>query len=167
MIMQKQDWRMLEDLIGRKARKIMVPVRKESVSSPVEAVIALGENDGLLIDSCARIQGPLETPIKYPQLRLRYVSPLPEYPRGETIDLSEHGEIIRRFQILNEELFTQDEIASFTKAIHIDFSGERDITIARNTFRDPSLNIYEYEEDGDWMDNVAVDPNAIRKLLSL
>lgn len=165
MIMQMQDWRMLEDLIGKKARKIMVPVTRESVSSPVEAVIALGEDDGLLIDSCARRQGPTETPIKYPQLRLRYVSPLPVYPRGETINLSDTGEIIRRVQILNEELFTQDEIAFFTKAIHIDFSGDRDITIARNTFRDPSLRIYEQE--GDWTEGVTIDPNAVQKLLSL
>lgn len=165
MIMQTQDWRLLENLIGKKARKIMVPVKRGLVSSPVEAVIALGENDGLLIDSCARRQGPLETPVKYPQLRLRYVSPLPVYPRGETIDLSETGEIIRRVQILNEELFTPDEIASFTKAIHIDFSGNRDITIARNTFREPSLRIYEQE--GDWTQGVAIDPNAVQKLHSL
>lgn len=165
MIMQIQDWNLLRDLIGRKARRILVPVQSGSVSSPVEAVIALDDNKGLLIDSCARRQGPLETPVKYPQLRLRYVSPLPEYPRGETIDLSDSGEIIRRVQILNEEIFTPEDNAAFTKAIHIDFSGNRDITIARNSFREPSLRIFEQEEN--WQEGVAVSADGRQNCLSL
>lgn len=155
MIMQNREWNILRHLIGKKATKIIVPETADTVN-PVEAIIALDEKTGLVIDSCAQKQAPLETGDKYPQLRLRFVSPLPKYKKEQTIDLSDHGEIVRRIEILNEEIFSTEERAMFTKAIHIDFTGDREITIARNTFKEPSLKVFEAKND--WVGDVEKSP---------
>ncbi len=54
MILSAEEMRLLEGLVGRKAEKILVPVPKDSLTKPVETVLVLNKNKGILIDSCYR-----------------------------------------------------------------------------------------------------------------
>lgn len=61
MILSGEEMHLLEGLIGRKAEKVLVPVPRESVSKPVEIVLVLNKNKGVLIDSCYRPQKAIDS----------------------------------------------------------------------------------------------------------
>lgn len=143
MILSGEEMHLLEGLIGRKAEKVLVPVPRESVSKPVEIVLVLNKNKGVLIDSCYRPQKAIETPVGYPQMRVRLIDEIPEYANGEVIELSNYGEIVRSVQVMSEQVLTTQDTACYTKAVHIEFTGQREITVTRETFRSPALNVYE------------------------
>ncbi len=102
-------------------------------------------DSGLLIDSCYRAQKPIETPAHYPQLRVRLIQDIPNYINGSSIDLSEEGEIVRAIEVISEDVQTSEDTASYTKSIRIEFTGAREVTISRETFRSPCLAVYEKE----------------------
>lgn len=143
MILSGEEMQLLEGLVGRKAEKVLVPIRKDSVSKPVETVLVLNDKQGLLIDSCYRKQKAVETPIGYPQMRVRLIDEIPTYANGDVIELSDSGEIVRSVHVTSEQVLTSEDTACYTKAVHIEFTGKREVTITRETFRSPSLSIYE------------------------
>lgn len=157
MRLSRDELDLLGNLIGRKAERILIPMPRESLTKPVETVVVLSKGKGLLIDSCYRSQTPVETPKNYPQMRVRMINTIPDYPNGEVIELSEFGgEIIASVEVTTESVLTSRDSACYTKAVHIEFSGKREVTITRETYRTPSLSIYERPE------GVPVDfePNA-------
>lgn len=143
MILSGEEMQLLEGLVGRKAEKVLVPIRKDSVSKPVETVLVLNEKQGVLIDSCYRQPKAVETPLGYPQMRIRLIEEIPSYANGDVIELSDSGEIVRSVHVTSEQVLTDEDTACYTKAVHIEFTGKREVTITRETFRSPSLNIYE------------------------
>ncbi|WP_230225823.1 hypothetical protein [Allobaculum mucilyticum] len=144
MKLSQEEMRLLSDLIGSKAERVIYPIPSSSLSKPVETVLVLAPDKGILIDSCYRSQNSVETPVSYPQMRVRMINTIPEYPNGQAIDLNEFGgEIIASIEVTNESILTATENASYTKAVHIEFSGAREVTITRETYRTPSLEIYE------------------------
>ena len=165
MVIRGYEWGILRDLIGKKAEALVVPTAPNSVSDPVEAILVLSDHKGVLFDSCSRNQKPTETMVNYPQMRVRIIDEVPEYRMGQRIALNEQGEIIQRVEIVNEEFVSPNDFVDYTKAIHIEFSGDRDVTITREIFRNPSLQIYEKR---NWMDDVQVSgPYGILQLMSL
>ncbi len=166
MFIRGYEWGILHNLIGKKAQTVILPEWDEDENSN-QAVLVLSDEQGIVIDSCFREQAPTETIGDYPQLRVRVIDSVPEEMRmkGKKIDLNEYGEIIRTVKIVNEEVDSPKDIARYTKAIHIEFSGDRDITITRETFRSPLLRVFE---KGDWECEVINqrDPYASRQVLS-
>lgn len=143
MKIEKQERDILTGLIGKTVRSIVIPTPEDSVMPPVSAILVVPNHPNVLIDSCARLQSPTETGVNYPQMRVRLIDDMPEYANGRTIDLSEYGEVVCGLQITDEEISSGRDVASYTKALHIDFTGGRDVTITRETFRNPYLQIYE------------------------
>lgn len=143
MRLSGEEVHLLEGLIGRKAEKVIVPLPRGSVSKPVETVLVLSKNKGVLIDSCYRAQKAVETPDGYPQMRVRLIDEIPHYANGEAIELSDTGEIVRSVEITNEQVSTRQDTAYYTKSVRIEFTGQREITITRENFRSPSLHIYD------------------------
>ncbi|MCF0245480.1 MAG: hypothetical protein HUJ55_01500 [Ileibacterium sp.] len=165
MVIHGYEWGILRDLIGKKAEAVIVPTAANSVSDPVEAILVLSDHKGILFDSCSRKQKPTETMVNYPQMRVRVIDEVPEYKMGQRIELNENGEIIKRVEIVNEEVLSPSDFVDYTKAIHIEFSGDRDVTITRETFRNPSLQICEKP---NWKDEVQVsNPYGILQFMSL
>lgn len=147
MHLSEEEYKLLGDLVGKKATKVLVPLPRSAASKPVETVLVLADDKGVLIDSCFRQQRSSESPQEYPQMRVRMIDEIPEYPNGETIEFDEHGGIIRSVDVTNEQLLTRKEYACYAKAIHIAFTGRKELTITRETFRSPSLAVYEKEPD--------------------
>lgn len=143
MVLSGEEMQLLENLIGKKAEQILIPIPKNSVSKPVETVLVLSKDKGILIDSCYRPQKAIETPDGYPQMRVRLIEEIPEYANGDAIELSNTGEIVRSIEVTSEHILTPKDTACYTKAVHIEFTGQREITITRETFRNPSLQVYE------------------------
>lgn len=144
MNLSREEMDLLGKLIGRKAERIIMPTPKDSLTKPVEIVLVLSRNRGVLIDSCYRTQRAVETPEGYPQMRVRMINKIPEYVNGHTIELSEFGgEIIASIEVTSENVLTSTEQATYTKAVHIEFTGQREVTITRETYRTPSLDVYE------------------------
>lgn len=157
MQLPSDEVKLLRSLVGRKADRIIVPMPSDSLSKPVEAVIVLSSGKGVLIDSCFRVQRAVETSKQYPQMRVRMIKTIPEYPNGHTIELSQYdGEIITSVEVTSEDVHTPTEIAAYTKAIHIEFSGAREVTITRQTYRTPSLDVFEKRTDP----MINYEPNA-------
>lgn len=165
MFIRGYEWGILHNLIGKKAKKVIIPDPESDGEPPVEAVLVLSDQRGIIVDSCCRDQAPTETVENYPQLRVRMIDEVPEELQGRHINLNEFGEIIRTVKIVNENIASPSELAKYTKAIHIEFSGDRDVTITRETFRDPSLHVFE---KGDWEYEVSHnrDPFSSRQILS-
>lgn len=164
MFIRGYEKNILHNLIGRKARAVIIPESEDGIPDPTEAMLVLSDRQAILFDSCAREQAPTETPVDYPQMRVRMIDSVPEHLRGLTIDLDQNGEIIRNVAVINEEISSPDDIASYTKAVHIEFSGDRDVTITRETFRNPSLKVFE---KGNWKEETETqDPFASTKLIS-
>ncbi len=149
MILSGHEMQLLEGMIGKKAERVLVPLPVDSVSKPVETVVVFSPDSGLLIDSCYRAQKPVETPTHYPQLRVRLIHDIPKYVNGRSIDLSEQGEIVRSVEVTSEEVLTNEDTASYTKSIRIEFTGAREVTITRETFRTSALAVYEKEPTWD------------------
>ncbi|MGM9960169.1 MAG: hypothetical protein ACI32F_02515 [Allobaculum sp.] len=147
MVLSGEEMQLLESLVGRKAERIIVPVKHDSVSKPVETILVLSKDKGIKIDSCYRPQQAIETPQGYPQMRVRLIHEIPQYANGEEIDFSDTGEIVRSVKVTSERVNTPSDTACYTKAIHIEMTGARDVTITRETFRSPSLRVYEHELD--------------------
>lgn len=148
MKLSRDELGLLGDLIGRKAERIIYPMPKDSLSKPVEMVLVLSNGSGLLIDSCFRSQNAVETPESYPQMRVRMINTIPDYPNGETIELSQYGgEIIASIEVTTESVLTSTDNACYTKAVHIEFSGEREVTITRETYRTAALDVFEKKPD--------------------
>lgn len=166
MFIRGYEWGILHNLIGKKAQTVILPDWDENEKLN-QAVLVLSDDQGIVIDSCCRDHAPTETIGDYPQLRVRVIDAVPDEIRktGKAIDLNEYGEIIRTVQIVNEEVDSPKDIARYTKAIHIEFSGDRDITITRETFRSPHLQVFE---NRDWVGEVVNkrDPYASRQILS-
>ena len=145
MILSGKEMQLLEGMIGKKAERILVSLPADSAAKPVEIVVVFSRDSGLLIDSCYRAQKPIETPAHYPQLRVRLIQDIPNYINGSSIDLSEEGEIVRAIEVISEDVQTSEDTASYTKSIRIEFTGAREVTISRETFRSPCLAVYEKE----------------------
>ncbi|MEY8381185.1 hypothetical protein [Ileibacterium valens] len=166
MFIRGYEWGILHNLIGKKAQAVILPDWDDNENSN-QAVLVLSDEQGIVIDSCFREHAPTETIGDYPQLRVRVIDSIPDEikQREKKIDLNEYGEIIRTVKIVNEEVDSPSDIARYTKAIHIEFSGDRDVTITRETFRSPQLHVFE---KGDWEGEVINkrDPYASRQILS-
>lgn len=147
MVLSGEEMQLLEGLVGRKAEKVLVPIRKDSVSKPVETVLVLNNSQGVLIDSCYRKQKAVETPLGYPQMRVRLIEDIPHYANGDVIELSDSGEIVRAVHVTSEQVLTSEDTACYTKSVHIEFTGKREVTITRETFRSPALSVYEDHPD--------------------
>ncbi len=143
MILSAEEMRLLEGLVGRKAEKILVPVPKDSLTKPVETVLVLNKNKGILIDSCYRPQHAIETPQGYPQMRVRLIHHIPQYPNGEVIEFSNTGEIVRAIEVTTEQITSPKDRVHYAKSVHLKLTGKREVTITRETYRSPALNIYE------------------------
>lgn len=147
MVLSGEEMQLLENLVGRKAERVIVPVKNDSISKPVETILVLSKDKGIKIDSCFRTQQAIETPEAYPQLRVRLIHEIPQYTDGDEIEFSNTGEIVRSVKVISERVNTPNDTASYTKSIHIELTGARDVTITRETFRSPSLRVYEHEPD--------------------
>lgn len=71
MVLSGEEMQLLENLVGRKAERVIVPVKNDSISKPVETILVLSKDKGIKIDSCFRTQQAIETPEAYPQLRVQ------------------------------------------------------------------------------------------------
>lgn len=147
MKMYKTDANILQSLIGTRVRSILIPTSRDSVSPPVETVIVLNDHEGVLIDSCAREPIGAETDGLYPQLRVRLIHDLPRYPNGRTIELNGPGEIVRSVELTHEEVRSPFVMTAYTKGIRLAFGREHDITITRQSFRSPSLQVFENDDE--------------------
>lgn len=145
MILSVEEMNILAGLVGRKAEKVLVPVPKDSLTKPVETVLVLNKNKGILIDSCYRPQQALETPRGYPQMRVRFINHIPEYPNGEVIEFSKSGEIVHAIEVTTEQVVSPKDRVHYAKSVHLKLSGQREVTITRETFRSPALSIFEDE----------------------
>lgn len=143
MVLSSEEMGILENLVGRKAEKILVPVPKDSATKPVETVLVLNKNKGVLIDSCYRPQHAIETPHGYPQMRVRLINRIPEYPNGEVIEFSNTGEIVRAIEVTTEQIVSPKDRVHYAKSVHLKLTGKREVTITRETYRSPVLSIYE------------------------
>ncbi|MDE5758319.1 MAG: hypothetical protein K2H85_06865 [Allobaculum sp.] len=143
MVLSSEEMGILENLVGRKAEKILVPVPKDSATKPVETVLVLNKNKGVLIDSCYRPQHAIETPHGYPQMRVRVINRIPEYPNGEVIEFSNTGEIVRAIEVTTEQIVSPKDRVHYAKSVHLKLTGKREVTITRETYRSPVLSIYE------------------------
>jgi hypothetical protein len=147
MKMSYKEDRLLSGLIGKKVQTILVPSPRNSISPPVELAIILGNRSTLVIDSCARKQGPAETGIDYPQLRVREQKTYPHYPNGYEIKLGRSGQLVVDVKITDENIFSPSDIVHYTKSIYLRFSSGKEITITRPSFRSPSLVIADHESE--------------------
>lgn len=145
MVLSGEEMQLLENLVGRKAERVIVPIKNDSISKPVETILVLSKDKGIKIDSCFRTQQAIETPEAYPQMRVRLINEIPQYANGDEIEFSNTGEIVRSVKVTSERVNTPNDTASYTKSIHIELTGSRDVTITRESFRSPSLHVYEHE----------------------
>lgn len=141
MIIPVREKSVLRDLIGKKAEAVIVPAPASEVTEPANVYLKLSRNSAILLESALRPQSPTETFIHYPQLRLKQQNALPEFKHEQSMQLGRDGEIVRRIIIVNEDYRKNGKFASFTKAIHFDFSGRKEVTFIRSSIATPGLII--------------------------
>lgn len=135
MLLPGREKRILKDLIGRKIESVLYP--DKSASLPVEVYIVLN-GQVLKVDSCSRQQQPTET-ARYPQLRVSHIRNLPPYIRLKSIPVD--NEIVTSVEVLDEEYQSPKDFVIYTKGIRICCTGNKKISILRNSYREAGLKV--------------------------
>lgn len=163
MVLKGYEWGILRDLIGKKAEAIIIPSSPNTVSQPVQVILLMSNQKGIAIDSCFRTQKPTEIHEEYPQLRIRVLNDLPNYWQSQRIELGQDGEIVRRVQLVNEEVNGYSGNVEYSRAIHINFTEDKELAVIRDSYHTPGLDLCT---DSNWISKLG-DPVKFRQIITL